>query len=611
MRWIIKLFFGYLLFQSTASFSQVTAPEDTVHLYSDIEKYAKRNKFNNFLYRLFFRPTVKAPVAKAVKLKKSKKVVPNPFSAYQGKIIRYINIETLDPFGTSIKDTTRKPQNFIGRSGNKLHIKSQRITMRNLILIRQNQPFDSLLYKESERLIRAQRFVQDVTFTIIGTSKKNDSVDIFIRELDKWTIIPRVAASPTKAKVNLIERNFLGLGHEFGNELTWYHLTGDYAYQTRYYIPNIRNTFINATAFYSIDEFKSYIKSLAIDRPFYSPLTKYGGGVYFEQQYSADSILYNDSAFFQRTNKFNTQDYWAGKSWQIAKGNTVDDRTTSLTLTQRILRIHFLENPFPESDTLIFDPTEVFYLTGIGIAKRKYFQDKYIFNYGITEDIPTGFVYSLTGGYQIKSNRGRVYAGLRIAFGGYNDWGYLSSNIEYGTFFRSFNSEQGVFSISVNYFSDLFEIGKWKFRQFARPQLTIGINRIANENITLIDESGIKGFSNSPITGTKKLALTLQTQSYAPWNVIGFRFGPYLISSFQVLGTEASGFHNSRLYSRFELGLLLKNDYLVFNFLRLSIAFYPIIPGQGKNITKINSSSVRDFVFRDFVIGKPTTILFQ
>ena len=303
MRCTIKLLLLFLLFLENPVYSQVQTPVDSVKLYSDIEKYSKRSKFNKFIYKLFFRPIAKAPIAKAVKIKKSKKEQQKPISAYQGKIIRYIHIETLDPFGKSITDTTRTPHNFVGRIGNKLHIKSQRITIRNLMLIHQNQPFDSLLYKESERLIRSQQYVQDVTFSVNGTSKKNDSVDIYIRELDKWTIIPRVAASTTKAKVNLIDRNFLGFGHEFGNELTWYHLTGDYAYQTKYYIPNIRNTFINTTAAYSINEYKAYTKSLAIDRPFYSPLTKYAGGVYFAQHYDKDSILSIDTVFIDRINR--------------------------------------------------------------------------------------------------------------------------------------------------------------------------------------------------------------------------------------------------------------------------------------------------------------------
>ncbi len=93
--------------------------------------------------------------------------------------------------------------------------------------------------------------------------------------------------------------------------------------------------------------------------------------------------------------------------------------------------------------------------------------------------MPVGRVFSLTGGYQTKNNSGRIYLGMRVYFGNYNEWGYLSSNFEYGTFFHSSHSEQGVLTVGVNYFTGLFEIGKWKFRQFVKPQMTIGINRFS------------------------------------------------------------------------------------------------------------------------------------
>ena len=161
------------------------------------------------------------------------------------------------------------------------------------------------------------------------------------------------------------------------------------------------------------------------------------------------------------------------------------------------------------------------------------------------------------------------------------------------------------------YYTNIFEIGNWKFRQFAKPQLTIGINRLPGETITINDESGIRGFGSPLSTWTRKVLLTLQTQAYAPWKILGFRFGPYLISSLELFGDEESGFNRSKLYSRFSLGILIKNEYLVFNNLRLSIIFYPLLPGSGANIFKFNSGSPRDFSLQDFVIRKPGTVAFQ
>ncbi|NTW31229.1 MAG: hypothetical protein HGB12_01115 [Bacteroidetes bacterium] len=594
------------------AFAQQTgARKDSTKFYKNIETYSQRSKFTKFIYSLIFKPIASNSKKKEVKKKVSKKQIQKPYSAFEGKTIRHINIIILDPFGYSLADTIVKSQNFLSKTGNKLHVKTQLTTIRNLLLIRQNQIFDSLLVKESERLIRSQVYIQDVSFFVITTTKNSDSVDIFIRELDKWSITFGASFSGSLVSIKLNDKNFLGFGHEFKNAYSWYHTTGGQAYNTNYFIPNIHNTYINSTLHYDKNEFGNFIRSFAIDRPFFSPFAKWAGGVNFTQQFRNDSIRNSNSFFIPQRLKFNSQDYWVGNAMQIFKGNTENIRTTNFVSTVRFLRIRYLEKPIAMFDTLHAYSDENFYLAGIGISTRKYVQDKFIFNYGVTEDVPVGNVYGLTVGYQVKNNIGRLYAGIRFSFGNYNEWGYLSYNIEYGTFFHASHAEQGTFTAGINYFTGLFEIGKWKFRQYVKPMLTVGINRFPYENITINDENFVRSFSSSSLTGTKKIVLTLQTQSYSPWNVLGFRFGPYLIYSLGILGNDASGFKNSKIYSLIGLGVLIKNEYLIFNTFQFSISFFPIIPGIGTNILKTNSFKTNDFGFRDFEIGKPSVIVFQ
>lgn len=609
----LKCFLLLLIFCISCNgiFAQTSSPPDSMRFYKKMEDYSKRNKFNKFLYRLAFKPIPVPATAKPKKNKRKKNVIDKTLSAFEGKIIRNINIETYDPIGKSISDTINPSSNFLIKAGNKLHIKSQNGTIRNLLLIHQNQPFDSLKVKESERLIRSQSYVHDVVFLYVLTSKNSDSVDIFIRELDNWSITLNVAASTNRSKGNLADKNFMGFGHEFKNSFTWYQTTGKYAYNASYLIPNIRNTHVTATVQYSIDEYKYYTRNFAIDRPFFSPLAKWAGGINYTNRFQKDSLLLSDSVYVNRRFNFSTQDYWVARSWQLFKGNSVNKRTTNLILSERLIRVYYHEKPIEQYDSTNSFSNEIFYLSGLSISQQKYIQDKYIFSYGITEDVPVGFVYGITGGYNIKNNTGRLFGAIRASFGNHHDWGYMSADFEYSTFIHVSRAEQGIFTTGVNYFTNLFEIGKWKFRQFVKPQLTIGINRLPFEIISINDENGIRGFSTPVNAWTRKLALTLQTQSYAPWKFLGFRFGPYLISSFELFGDDDSGFHRSKLYSRFALGVLIKNEYLVFNVLQVSIVFYPVIPGNGTNIFKFNSGSTKDFGFRDFVVGKPSTILFQ
>ena len=608
--WLKRIFFlllSLILISDFADAQVIPAKKDSTHIYKNIETYSKKGKFTRFMYSLVFRP-----VTHTSKKRKYKKLINRPLSSFEGKIIRHINIETLDPFGYSIGDTIVAAPNFISKTGNSLHIKSQPITIRNLLLIRQNQPFDALLVKESERLVRTRNYITDVLFYVKTSSVKADSVDIFIRVLDIWSIIPSGSASTSGINIGLSDNNFMGLGHTFQNIYARDYTQRNNSFKANYTIPNIKNTYI-ATVLHYDDMLgsKNSNKSVTFDRPFFSPFAKWAAGVSFSQQFRADSFRMSNMVFMPQRFKYNTQDYWAGNGFRIFRGNTEDKRTTNFISTVRFLRIRYLEKPPDSIDIQHNYSNENFYMAGIGVSTRKYVQEKYIFKFGITEDVPIGKVFSLTGGYQERNNAGRLYLGGRISFGNYYSWGYLSSDFEYGTFFRGSKAEQGVITTGVNYFSGLFEIGKWKFRQFVKPQIAIGINRPSYDTLTINDGFGLNGFNSLGLSGTRRLLFTLQTQSYTPWNFIGFRFGPFLTCTAGMLGNASTGFKNCKLYSQIGIGVLIKNESLILNTFQISIAFYPSIPGKGQNVFKPDVFKTTDFGFRYFVIGKPAKVVFQ
>ena len=609
--WFRHIFLLFIISSVTSDFAfpqQTPAKKDSTRLYKNIETFSKKGKFSGLMYSLVFKPVAANPAKK----RKYRKLIVKPYSLFEGKVIRQINIETLDPFGYSIGDTLMSPQNLLAKTANNLHIKSLQITIRNLLLIRKNQRFDSLLVKESERLVRSRNYISDVSFFVKAVSEQSDSVDIFIRALDIWSAIPNGSVSASSITIGLTDQNFLGLGHTFQNEYHGNYSKGINSYTTNYTIPNIKNTYIGANLHFDILGQENFNRGFAINRPFFSPFAKWAAGVNFTQQFRLDSIQTDNSIFIPQRIKFNVQDYWAGNARQLYSGNSEYDRTTNFISAVRFLRVHYLEKPAEWLDTLHRYFSENLLLASVGISSRKYVQDRYIFKFGITEDVPIGKAFSITGGYQEKNGTGRFYLGARVSVGDYLSWGYLSSNVEYGTFLKATHAQQGILSAGIIYFTGLMEIGKWKFRQFVKPQITIGMNLFSYDTLRMKDVRGLDGFNSSGLSGTGRILLTLQTQAYTPWNFIGFRFGPFLnFTLLNMLGDSLSPSNKNKMYSQIGIGVLIKNENLVLNAFQLSIAFYPKIPDMGQNVFKTNSFRTTDFVFRDFDIGKPGIVTFQ
>lgn len=618
------IFILFFIFCQVSLVAQVTKTKrDSTNVYDKIEDYSNKRKFTKTLHKLFFRSKTKKPVAA------TKNIPKQSFTSFEGKIIRNIIIKSHDPFGFSFTDSTEIANSWAEKTGNFIHIKSKEFAIRNILLIKENTPLDTFLLGETERLIRSQNFIRRVQITAKDANNSKDSVDLRIEVLDSWSLVPNASISTSKTKVKLKNKNFFGFGHQLNSSLINSLEDGNSGYDIEYRVPNIKNTFIETTIAYRKDLDGNSSKILNIDRPFYSPLSRWAGGIYLDEQFRKDSLQNAQSDYELQNFKYRTQDFWGGHAFKIFDGTTEKERTTNLITSVRYLHVDYRERPTVAFDSIGYFTNESFYLGTIGISSRQFVKDDYIFRDGTIEDVPIGTVYAVTGGYQRKNQHNRMYLGIKASHGNYFKWGYLSTNFEIGTFLDRSQLEQTTFSLQANYFTNLISLGsKWKMRQFAKPQILIGTNRLASpgDHITIDQNNKFKGvYDNyfdlrkgaaiqgfdSDLMGTKKYVLSLQTQFYSPWEVLGFRLNPYVNFSAAMLGAEGSSILKNKLYSSVGAGVIIRNDYLVFSSFQLSFSFYPQIPGKGDNIFKTNAFETTDFGFPNFELGKPTPVWYN
>lgn len=579
---------------------------DSTKVYRQIEDYSKRSKLTQFVHKLIFEPVVKDKPKKS----KIQKVIKTNFAAYECKVIRNVHIITLDPFGYSEVDTLKLPELKRERLGNSLHYKTREFAINNLLLYQKNDLLDSLLVKESERLLRSQRYVRSVATQMHLV--QSDSVDVYVRVLDAWSLFPDFSTSTTSSTFRLTERNFLGIGHEVAGTYRESLTNKDHSYSTSYRIPTIFKTFIGAQLNYQKEIDGSYGKYVNFERPFFSSYSHWAGGIYVDEQYK--KIILRDSNLnpSAQSYKYSSQDYWLGYSYPFLGGKSEYNRATNFFVNARHLQINYKEQPSPTVDVFSNFSTEKQYLASFGFASRKFIQDKNLFKFNVIEDIASGFIYSVTAGNQLKNDLNRFYLGGRVALGRFYPFGYLSTNFEYGTFFNGDKTEQTTVNWSFVYFTNLIELGNWKFRQFFKPQLVIGINRLNSnfDRLNLNGDTGLQGFESTLLTGTKKVLVNLQTQGYSPWNLFGFRLNPYFSYSMGMLSNANDTFKDSKMYSQISAGVIVSNDFLVFSSFQFSFSFFPSIP-DGSEAFKTNSIRSYDLTLPNFEIPKPSVVTYQ
>src|SRR5690606_3941603 len=138
---ILLLLFTLLHFsvlgQETGTIHKDSLKKNQKENLEKLEDLSKKSKFGKFTHRLIFKP-----INKRRRPRNTERV---SFTNSEGKVIRNINIVTLDPFGFSISDTTRIPDTWLEKAGNNIHIKSKQFTIKNLLLFKKNELLDSLL----------------------------------------------------------------------------------------------------------------------------------------------------------------------------------------------------------------------------------------------------------------------------------------------------------------------------------------------------------------------------------------------------------------------------------------------------------------------------------
>lgn len=555
----------------------------------------------------------------------------NQYEPFKGKVIRKVRIQVLDPFGKSVLHPDSAPPQWLHRTGNVFHVKTQNFIIKNALLFKKGEKIEPFKLSETERVLRQIGYIYDAKITVDTLSHTSDSVDINVVTQDLWSIsgsfslqnfsskqlwaITGIKSSDEPVFINgqisLRDVNFAGLGTELllrGKRNNLYP-TG-YNWDGEFNIANIGKTFISSKLYrYSQPNLANY--GVSLGRSFFSPVIRWGGGLNLDWVIDANILREADSLLIRQNVNYNRQDAWLGYAFPLYFDEN-SKSTKRLILSGNFINTNYIKRPL---DTFYQFQDNRLYLLQFGYTSRKYYKDNYLFGLGRTEDVPVGGYVAILGGYQDGEKLSRPYFGIRAGKGFYNyKTGFFYAGMQLGSFLSPNGQHSNILTADMQYFGCLYKKGNWKFRHFYWLRYAYGDDPLLrNRLFNINDYNGIRGFnSNNQFVGNQKLTLNIEANIHMPFNILGFRFAWVVFADFALLAKAGQDIFQSQLFQGYGIGLRFRNEHMLFfNTLQIQFAYYPSAQDVGASPSNFADRNPEFYRFNQFDASKPATIGFQ
>lgn len=305
--------------------------------------------------------------------------------------IRAIVIERQDVF-------SKEQEHFwLFRLANKLHMRTKEPVVRRELLFKEGDTFDSILAAETERNLRGLRVFGSVSVTPHFVS--DSLVDLLVETTDQWTTEGSFSfgggGGAYQFSLGLEEKNLLGRGQKL-----------ELVYEETDLLVGRRGSFYERRVFslpFSlalVDESRSDGNYYLIEtgRPLYSSKDKWGGNLRLFSFSEPHRFFAEGKERFFFRQKTKEADFSVSRSW----GKTFK---TDLSLGCVITQNKFEGPIYPGSADTVFKPEQFGFVvpeervhavsTGLIWYANRYWEEKYLDNFGMAEDIRNGETVSL------------------------------------------------------------------------------------------------------------------------------------------------------------------------------------------------------------------------
>jgi len=569
--------------------------------YDSLAIRSDRRLITRKLYKLLFRTTAQE-LSDSVNILRSEA----PFEPFEGYRIGNIHIRNVEFLSGNIIDTAEVVKGSVAKAIDVIHADTKETIIQKSLLFKSGEIVSPFRLADNERILRDLPFIRDARILLLPHLDDDNIVDVYVVTQDRLSLfIGGDFGGFDDFTLEIGSRNFLGSGNQFS--VAYQYLEEESpssGYELKFKDFNLRGTFISSeitySNFWNKDGYEVIFK-----REFLTPETKWAGGLEFgdlkQIRFEDDHLdsTPNEDDSLQIPYQRNFQDVWLGRAFLLKSA----DKRANISIASRLFREEFTERPYVDVDSNHFFHDALLFLNEVVLTKRKYLKSTMIQAFGVTEDIPIGYIFKLVGGYEFGEFEDRPYWGLGAGAGGFWDGvGYFSTGAEFGGFVKDRKFQEGIVTVNGLYFSPLLRSGRNQFRQFVTLNYATTIRPLIEEPFNL--KEGVRGIS-SDIQGDRRFSINLESVFFHPLKLYGFRMATYAYYDFGWISFGGPLMKSENFQSTIGIGFRLRNESLLFRTIQLRFGY--LIQSSDFDV---NFSFSDPTIFDNFRTSKPDIVKF-
>ena len=530
----------------------------------------------------------------------------SPFLAHSGLVIRNIEIFRYNILSDTPVGSKNPDMPAVVRAIEKIHIDTHISKIESFLLFEEGDRLNPFEMADSERLLRGTSFIQDARLIVTPVPGSADSVDVKVVTRDVWSIGVRYSwITVDRHRVKFYERNLAGYGQTLEWEISLDRTRDRKADHTFYYgAPNIYGTFISGSVRW-VDAVAYRYNQWKLSRGYISPAIRWIGGASIEGMDDVD----DDPASVR---KWDRQDLWIGRSFRLFDSGEESLSRRRIVPAVRVTRTDHHVRPEVSEERNRGYHDRVAVLGGLSLTKRSFRKTRMVFSFGKTEDIPYGYLATISGGESIEEFYNRPYGGIDLTWTGFvGASGYLAARGAFGGYYRNDSLEDGTLSLAFGGFSSLLPFYRSVARHFFVVDYIYGYNRLPNNTVRLEEpRGGLRGLSNTGVRGHQRLMLRWEGILFIDWDWWGFRFATFAYTEAGEAGPDWNSFVDGRYWLSLGGGFRLHNERLIFDAYEVRFMHHPSVP-EGADTQTFRFEAVRNIDIPFLSPGAPRVIRYE